>query len=123
MEELSTFQQYCDDASSFIESLTPAELGRLLDLKLAKTVTFDAWLQIAIAASRQRGSRTADESAYWDAKSAENKFIKDMSIKHGRELSGISVLFLTTPFVKTALARKIRNARIASVLGPNPEGI
>ena len=99
---MSIFQRHSDDASSFIESFTPAELGRLLELKL------DKWK-----------IRTADESAYWDAKSAENKFIKDMAIKHGRELSGISVLFLTITVVECVLARKLRDERIAAVLGPD----
>ena len=99
MKELSIFQRHSDDASSFIESFTPAELGRLIELK--------------------RKIRTADESAYWEAKSAENKFIKDMAIKHGRELSGISVLFLTITVVECVLARKLRDERIAAVLGPD----
>jgi hypothetical protein len=96
-------QQQRDAASSFTESLTQAELGELLELKRTK-----------------RKSRTADPSAYWRASQAENRFIKDMTTKHGRELPGISVLFLTIPVVKLELARKTRNDRIGSVLGTTP---
>ncbi len=105
MAELNDVQ-HRDAVSSFIEALTPAELERLLELKLAKRNLHGPFL-----------FGTADGSAYWEANLAENAFIKDIT-KHGRELPGISVLFLTIPVVESELARKVRDARIESVLGP-----
>ena len=96
-----------DRASSFIESFTLAELGWLLELK------------------RERSDHSKNcrfESAS-NCRRIENKFIEEMITKHGLEDPGISVLFLTIPVVESVFIRKNRNARIASVLGFDPENI
>jgi hypothetical protein len=96
-----------DRVFSFIESFTLEELGRLLELK------------------RERSDHSKNcrfESAS-NCRRIENKFIEEMITKHGLEDPGISVLFLTIPVVESVFIRKNRNARIASVLGFDPEDI
>ena len=103
MEDLGVIvQQQQDYAASFIESLTPAELGRLLGMKRETS-------------DHLKNHRFESAS---NCKRAENTFIEEMTIKHGRELPGLSIVFLTIPVVESELARKVRDVRIAAVLGP-----